>query len=103
MGSYFDQVAREAAEKGVSRRGVLRKLGIGVGGALVAAIVPASAQAAPCPEGGQKCGGAGCCPEDTTCCKIQGAHFCCATGGLINVGCPATQVGALRIGCVRVG
>lgn len=102
MAERFDQLARDITEKGVSRRGVLRKLGLGLGGALVAAAVPASAQAAPCPQGSQKCGGAGCCPQDTVCCKIQGAHFCCPTGGLVNTGCPSTQALAISVGCVRV-
>lgn len=102
MSDRFDQLAKDTAEKRVSRRGVLRKLGLGVGGALVAAAVPATAQARPCPAGSQKCGGAGCCPKDTVCCKIQGAHFCCPTGGVVNLGCPGTQVLAINLGCVRV-
>lgn len=103
MAERFDELARQTAEQGVSRRRALRNLGLGLGGAVLAAVAPSAAKAAPCPEGSQKCGGAGCCPDETVCCKVQGAHFCCPTEGLINLGgCPGTQVLAVSVGCTRV-
>lgn len=99
----FDDLAKGLASGRMSRRGALRSMGAGLAGALAAVLLPSAAHAAPCPEGQQKCGGAGCCPEGTVCCKVQGAHFCCETGGLVNVGCPSTIARAVSLGCIRIG
>lgn len=97
----FDMFSRDAAD-GMTRRKAVRRIGAGMGAALAAALLPATAEAA-CPSGSQKCGGAGCCPDGAVCCKIQGAHYCCPTAGLINLGgCPGTQAAAINLGCTRV-
>jgi hypothetical protein len=99
MAERFDRITRASAA-GVTRRQALRRLGGGIGAAAVAAAVPAVAFGAR--PSGTKCGATRCQGTDR-CCKIQGAHFCCPSGGLINTGCPSTLSGALNIGCLRVG
>lgn len=96
MEERLDALAKGAAD-GMSRRQVLRLAGAGLGATLLSLLTGRRASAGHCPEGGAHCGGA-CCPAGTKCCKIRGEHFCCETGGLVNVEC-----GSLLANCVRVG
>ena len=99
MADQLDGVARGLAQ-GISRRKALKTLGIGMGGAALAAFMPAAASGArrECPPGRSTPCGTGCCPVGTTCCPKDGRAFCCQ--GTVTL-CPIT-IGALETGCIEV-
>jgi hypothetical protein len=120
MPERFDALTRSMAGA-VSRREALRKVGVGMGAAFVAALIPSSAlgkartcppgrqvgcPGVPCCQNGTTCcsaaasgGTAGCCAPGTTCCIVNNKAFCCP--GLVEV-CPLDLDGILHIGCLGV-
>jgi hypothetical protein len=120
MPEHFDALTKSLAGA-VSRREALRKAGVGMGAAFLAAFIPSSALGArrtcppgrqvacpgvPCCQNGTTCcsanatgGTAGCCAPGTSCCIVDNKAFCCPT--LVQV-CPLNVNDLIHAGCVGV-
>jgi hypothetical protein len=80
MADRFDSLSRAMA-RGMSRRQAVKGLAAAMGGAVVAAALPASAGAVNCPRGlgFRKCGSS-CCVPGTVCCQGKRVSRCCKPG-----------------------